>query len=1614
MNKLFRITSAVLLLMPASELWAQNLVRKPDFGTSTSLAAAPADFTTSIPSGDPTKNNNTYAVVATYGTFFDHTVGTNTGAFLAVNGPSAATLNNTAWQQTIAVQPNQVYTFAYWQRNLVTANPATIRLLCTGNNTATVTATPVAPASAAGYAAATANWEPVVYTVSSGTNTQLTLGLQDITVASNGNVFGIDDISLVPLTIKGTVFEDVNYGGGAGRSLATAASSATASGFLAAIGRVGATVELYTSAGVLAATTTTNATGAYTFANQNPGTYTVRVVSGTVTSARTGSASGLLPVVTYLNGATDRVGGSNPALPDAPANAGTAALSLLTTTTQAVEAQSTVTLSTTSSTSGVDFGFNFDLVVNTNNSGQGSLRQFVLNANALGDEAKLAQAGSYLNEIVGANPINASLPSGVETSIFMVPSGKARSGLRAADGTATGGPASQLTNGVAIITPTSTLPLPAISGPATAINGWTQGANIGNTNDVTLGLGGTTGTDGSILPQVNGPEVQITGTSAVAVGLDVTDASTGSSILGLAIYGFGTRGNDDNYANIRIAASQVSVQGTLVGSSATIFARPTGGSSADGIRVTSGTGLRLLNNYIGFNSGKGITTRSGVTGATISVNEIRSNGLDNSAWDGLDLQGSASIIRDNLFINNTGVGMDGYQTAGGNTWSGNTVTGNGGGTSGTSGGTGETAGVRVYGTNSTISQNIIYSNYGAGIMVTPRATKNIISQNAIYDNGAGVAANNGAASGQVGIDLLATGQAEATGTPTYVTLNSTTTGGANSLLNYPILQTARINGSSLVVTGIAAAGLTVELFLATRNAVANPTQGNNFGQGASFINSTVLTTSGGTGSYSGVTATTNGIDQGSGTNVNTFTITISLGSLTAAQRTSLTASGAYLTSTASLASLGTSEFSGVVPVTSGPTAFNITNLNVAANSVAAALNPGLTVPQAASDPVSSIISFTVFPATNGTLLYNNAAIPTGGQLIPVANTNQLTFRPTVNSTAAGTFSFFASNAAGGTAGTSNTATYTIPVIASNNPYVANDDGLDVPKNTATKGNVLLNDTQPANATTAFTVTQVGTGPTYGTLALNTDGTYTYTPNTDRLGSDSFQYQVCQAGVCSNTATVTINLYDPVLVCNSTNGPNLLQNPGFEQGNSVFSSAYNYVSAAANAATGGGNTGLVPETTYAVDANANTYHPSFKGLARGGSGNFMIVNGAANQSKIYAQTVNVVANRYYNYSGWASSVNSASPAILGFVINGKSTSASATLPTTISDYVQFSGVWYSGNSNTATFEVRDINRATGGNDFGLDDLYFGTCSVNLVAANIMNAPGIPALAPPTSIAPLDATVSGPGAAVASFTIQSLPASGTLRLGSPTGAVVTLGQVISYAQKGALYYTPATGFSGNATFTYTATDTENAGSNNIASYTIPVSSSPLPVQLATFTAIRAGTSAQLDWITASELNNAYFAIERSITGLATSFVAIDKVAGHGSLATATAYRFVDRNAVAVGQLVYYRLRQVDASGTSSYSPVRIISFAASHAILSLYPNPTAGPGTSLDLSQLPATNTYQVRIVDATGRALRQWVLAGGQPQPLPVADLAAGIYLVLVSGTQPDGSTLRQVLHLMKE
>src|SRR5207237_1299828 len=79
---------------------------------------------------------------------------------------------------------------------------------------------------------------------------------------------------------------------------------------------------------------------------------------------------------------------------------------------------------------------------------------------------------------------------------------------------------------------------------------------------------------------------------------------------------------------------------------------------------------------------------------------------------------------------------------------------------------------------------------------------------------------------------------------------------------------------------------------------------------------------------------------------------------------------------------------------------------------------------------------------------------------------------------------------------------------------------DVALTVAAATGVLANDTDvDGNPLTAV----LGTAPTKGTLALNASGSFTYTPNANVNGADSFTYRASDGSLTSNLATVTITI-----------------------------------------------------------------------------------------------------------------------------------------------------------------------------------------------------------------------------------------------------------------------------------------------------------------------------------------------------------------------------------------------------------------------------------------------------------------------------------------------------------
>ena len=180
-----------------------------------------------------------------------------------------------------------------------------------------------------------------------------------------------------------------------------------------------------------------------------------------------------------------------------------------------------------------------------------------------------------------------------------------------------------------------------------------------------------------------------------------------------------------------------------------------------------------------------------------------------------------------------------------------------------------------------------------------------------------------------------------------------------------------------------------------------------------------------------------------------------------------------------------------------------------------------------------------------------------------------------------------------------------------------------------------------------------------------------------------------------TTTYTCSGYAP--------GAESVFNGDFEQGNTGFTSAYTFTD------------NLYPESTYSVGSNAQDFHTDFVGTGHGGTGNFMVINGATNAgTNVWTEQITVSPNTYYAFSTWVCTVSAAGAAArLQFSINGEQLGEVFTAPSYTNEWLQFYELWYSGNTTEATITILNQNTSGSGNDFGLDDISF--CELVLVGA-----------------------------------------------------------------------------------------------------------------------------------------------------------------------------------------------------------------------------------------------------------------------------------------------------------
>lgn len=139
-------------------------------------------------------------------------------------------------------------------------------------------------------------------------------------------------------------------------------------------------------------------------------------------------------------------------------------------------------------------------------------------------------------------------------------------------------------------------------------------------------------------------------------------------------------------------------------------------------------------------------------------------------------------------------------------------------------------------------------------------------------------------------------------------------------------------------------------------------------------------------------------------------------------------------------------------------------------------------------------------------------------------------------------------------------------------------------------------------------------------------------------------------------------------------------------------------------------------------------------------------------------------------------------------------------------------------------------------------------------------------------------------------------------------------------------------------------------------------PLPIELTLFNAKPVAETVQLSWVTASEINNDFFTIEKSNDGI--NFFELKKIQGAGNSNVSNSYHVIDDNLFF--QTSYYRLKQTDYDGTSSTFETISISMKekqnSSSAIL-VYPNAFKESFTAQ--FEMNENKTIQIQIINMNG-------------------------------------------------
>lgn len=186
--------------------------------------------------------------------------------------------------------------------------------------------------------------------------------------------------------------------------------------------------------------------------------------------------------------------------------------------------------------------------------------------------------------------------------------------------------------------------------------------------------------------------------------------------------------------------------------------------------------------------------------------------------------------------------------------------------------------------------------------------------------------------------------------------------------------------------------------------------------------------------------------------------------------------------------------------------------------------------------------------------------------------------------------------------------------------------------------------------------------------------------------------------------------------------------------------------------------------------------------------------------------------------------------------------------------------------------------------------------------------------------------------------------------------------------------------------------------------------LPVTLVSFSAAYANKQSNLTWVTASERDNAYFAVEKSLDGINFYQIGTVKPYGDGNSNETYIYTYTDYPETTEAA-AYYRLRQVDLNGLETLSETRYILFDELRA-MSLSPNPAESEIKLEFKSAKPSIARLSIHDVNGKSILYEEFATTEGTNQhPLDIRAFENGMYfLTLNLGNHVLKSKISKISH----